>query len=86
VQADQPQSLVVTVIPSTPAERTTVGDVIIGSFGLAGALVLLALALGVVVAALRVAWIRRHPREADRLPPISPYVNGPAEPRSPRVR
>jgi hypothetical protein len=86
VQDDHSKSFVVTVIPSTPAARTTVGDILIGSFALAGVLLVLALMLGVGVALVRVLWIRAHPPEHDHLPPVSPYANGPVEPRSPQAR
>jgi hypothetical protein len=64
--------LVVTIVPATPARERTVGDVIIGSLGITGVLVLLALALGVVFAGVRYAWQRRHPPHDDHLPPVAP--------------
>lgn len=64
----------VTVIKE-PAKETTVADVIIGSLGIAGLLVLLSLTLGVIVALVLVRWHRRFPPERDHLPPVSPSVH-----------
>ena len=65
-------SFVVTIIPATPAEEQGVSDVILGSLGVAGSLLMIALVLGVVVAGLRVVWNRRHPPADDHLPPVVP--------------
>lgn len=65
-------SFVVTIIPPTPAEEQGVSDVILGSLGVAGTLLMIALVLGVVVAGFRVAWNRRHPPADDHLPPVVP--------------
>ncbi|HVW04198.1 MAG TPA: hypothetical protein VHB78_04280 [Vicinamibacterales bacterium] len=75
MQAAQPTTstpIVVTVVPATPARERTVGDVIIGALSLTGVLILIALALGVVFAAVRYAWHRRHPPHEDHLPPVAP--------------
>jgi len=45
-------------------------DVVVGSLGVAGALVVLALVLGVVLSVGLLAWHRRHPPEESRLPPV----------------
>ena len=74
MQTQEPRSFVVTVIPQTPAPETTLSDVLIGSLGLTGALVLLAVVLGGVLAALRLEWNRRHPAQNDHLPPVSPLI------------
>jgi hypothetical protein len=66
-----PQPLIVDLV-ETPAKHTTVADVIIGSLGITGLLILLSLALGLIVAGALVVWHRRHPPEDDRLPPVSP--------------
>jgi hypothetical protein len=86
--AQEPPSkpLVVTIVPATPARERTVGDVIVGALGVAGALVLVALVLGVVFAAVRYAWHRRHPPQDDHLPPVSPYAGGSAGPPSSPTR
>ena len=55
----------------------TIRDVILNAIGLTGALILLALALGVVVAFVLVRWHRRHPPELDHLPSVSPFTQGP---------
>jgi hypothetical protein len=86
VQASEQRPIVVTVIPSTPAKETTVADVIVGALGVTGALVALALALGVVVAVLRVGWNRLHPPIGDHLPPVTPGVSGPPRPPSSRAQ
>jgi hypothetical protein len=86
VQTADPHSIVVTVIPATPAQETTIGDVVLGSIGVVGALMILALVLGVGTAVLRLAWNRLHPAEDDHLPPVSPYANGPVVPPSSRAR
>jgi hypothetical protein len=86
VQTQPTQPFVVTIVPETPAEGTTVADVIIGSLGITGALVLLALALGVVMAVVRVGWNRRHPASDDHLPPVSPFVPDPDSRPSSRAR
>jgi ABC-type phosphate transport system permease subunit len=66
-----PPSVIVEIVP-TPTRETTLADIILGSLGLTGVLVLIAFALGAVVALLLVRWRRRHPPELDRLPPVSP--------------
>jgi hypothetical protein len=72
VPADKP--IMVTVIPATPSEETTVAGVILGSLGVAGTLLMVALVLGVALAAVRVAWIRRHPPTDNHMPPVTPAV------------
>ena len=74
MQPADPSSFVVTVVPATPAPETTVSDVLIGSLGVAGSLLVLALCLGVVMAAVRLGWQRRHPAADDHLPPVTPLT------------
>ncbi|MEO7192040.1 MAG: hypothetical protein ABI051_13385 [Vicinamibacterales bacterium] len=77
-------SLIVTVVPQTPAPQTTLADVVVGALGLTGALLLLALVLGAGLAFVRVSWNRRHPAAEDHLPPVSPLVTRPSgRPSSP---
>jgi hypothetical protein len=77
VQAQaQPQPFVVTVV-QTPAHETTFEDVVLGSVGMTGVLLLVAIVLGGVLALLLLAWNRRHPPEDRHLPPVSPLVAGP---------
>jgi ABC-type phosphate transport system permease subunit len=78
-----PQPFIVDIV-QRPTPQTTIADVIIGSLGITGLLVLLSLVLGLVVAALLVTWHRRHPPEQDHLPPVSPFVRDPGpHPSSP---
>jgi hypothetical protein len=68
IQSSQP--FIVTVVPE-PSRSTNIGDVIIASLGLAGALTLAALVLGAVVALGLIVWRRSHPPEAQRLPSVT---------------
>jgi hypothetical protein len=69
----KPDAYMVTVIKE-PVKQTSLADIIIGSFGITGILFVASLALGVIVAVVRVGWNRRHRPEDDRLPHISPLV------------
>lgn len=71
----RPDAFVVTVIQE-PAKELTVGDVIVGSLGVAGVLLVLSLALGAVIGALLVWRHRRRPLGGDHLPPVSPLLPG----------
>lgn len=75
---------VVTVVPATPAPERTIGDVIIGSLGIVLVLTLVAVALGTVLAGVRLIWLRRFPPGDDHMPPVRP--TGPAAPPSQPVR
>jgi hypothetical protein len=86
VQNPDARPLIVTVTPQTPAPATTVGDVVLGSLGVAGSLVLVALVLGIVLAGVRVGWNRFHPSTDDHLPPVSPFTGGSPAPPSSRGR
>ena len=77
MQNTDTQPMIVTVVPQTPAPATTVGDVVLGSLGVAGSLVLIALVLGVVLGGVRVGWNRLRPSTGDHLPPVSPFAGGP---------
>ena len=76
-----PPAFIVTVIKE-PARQTTIADVIIGSLGLAGALLLISLLLGAFVGLVLVRWHRRHPPESEHLPPVSPLIPDPGAPPS----
>lgn len=78
------QPFVVTVVPATAAPERTVGDVIIGSLAVVGALLVMALVLGVLFAGVRVLWRRTHPLEAEHMPPVKPTTDDlSARPSSP---
>jgi hypothetical protein len=86
VQTPSNQPFVVTIVPETPSEGMTVPDLLIGSMGITGVLVLVALVLGVLFAGVRLGWNRLHPASDDRLPPVSPFVQDPAAPPSSQAR
>ena len=75
----------VTVIRA-PEPEMTVADLIIGSLGLAGALLVLSLAFGVVAGAILVVWHRLRPTPWRPMPPVSPSVPGPDSPQSSQAR
>jgi hypothetical protein len=77
VQQSSPprDSFVVTVVPATPAPERTVADVIVGSLVIVVVLIAVGAALGGVFAAVRLGWLRRHPAEADHMPPVKPTTN-----------
>ena len=85
MQDKPPDAFLVTVIRE-PAKEVTVADVIIGSLGIAGALLVLALALGVVAGGLLVIWNRWRPASSDHLPPVKPSFMDAEVPPSARVR
>lgn len=72
---NRPDAFVVTVIQE-PAKELTVGDVIVGSLGVAGLLVLVSLVLGALVGGFLVWRHRRRPIDRDHLPPVSPLLPG----------
>ena len=65
-----PQPIIVELV-DRPTPPTDYGDVIIASLGLAGALGVIALLLGAVVAFVLVQWHRRHRPEDDHMPQIT---------------
>ena len=69
-----------------PTREITLGDVIFGSFGVVGVLVLLALIFGGALSLLLMAWNRRHPPESDHMPPVSPLIADSGVPRSYRAQ
>jgi hypothetical protein len=81
----KPDAFMVTVIKE-PAKETTVADVIIGSLGITGLLVLLSLVLAGLLGLILVRMHRRAPFGADRLPPVSPTIPEAQEPESSRVQ
>ena len=84
--AAQPQPFVVKVIRPPEAPETTVGDVIFGALGVTGVLLVIALLLGAVMAGIRVGWHRLRPPADDHLPPVSPLIADPSDPRSSQSR
>lgn len=65
-----PPAIIVTLVDK-PTPQTDYGDVIVASLGLAGALGLVAIVLGAVVAFVLVQWNRRHRPEEDHMPQIT---------------
>ena len=65
-----PQPFIIN-LPQQPAEDTSLANVVVGALGITGALVLLALVLGAVVALVLVQWHRRHPPDRDHMPSVS---------------
>jgi hypothetical protein len=68
-----PKPFIVVPIPA-PVHEASIFDVILSAMGLTGALIVASLVLGAGFALLLMIWHRRHPPEADRLPPISPLI------------
>ncbi len=67
-----------------PQERETLKDVIVGSFGLTGALVLAALVSGTTLAAIWILWRKwRRTYEHDAPPSLGPVPLGPDSPTRP---
>jgi ABC-type phosphate transport system permease subunit len=57
-----------------PTEEMTVADVLIGALGLAGAIALAAVPLGVLMGFLLIRWNKRRRPESDRMPHVSPSL------------
>jgi ABC-type phosphate transport system permease subunit len=74
--AQETKPFIVHVIPKEPTEEMTVGDFLLSTFSLAGALVVLSLVLAALFAILLVRWNRRHPPELDHPPSINPDTSG----------
>lgn len=69
-----PDAVIVDLI-QTPTPEITIVDVLIGSFGIVGALVLLAVLLGAALSLLLVVWHKRHPPEDDHMPAVAPIIS-----------
>jgi hypothetical protein len=76
VQTSRPDVFIVT-LQKTPAEELTITDVIVGSLGVAGVLLLIAVVLGGLFSLVLLGWRRRFPLEQDHLPPVSPLIPDP---------
>jgi hypothetical protein len=66
----QTSSAMIVTVVEKPSQQTTLGDVIIGSLGLTGVLVLIAAVLGVLFAGGRMMWNHRHRPDDDHLPSV----------------
>ena len=64
-------SPVIVTLVDTPSDQTSFGDVILGAFGIAGVLVMVAVVLGGIMAVGLVRWHRRHRPEEDHIPPLT---------------
>lgn len=64
------QPFVVQIV-QTPQHETTLKDVFVGAFGITGSLVILAVVAGALMALILVRWNKRHPPEANHLPPVA---------------
>lgn len=71
MQEKPPDAFVVTVIRE-PVKEMTVADLIVGSLGIAGSLLALALVLGVLAGGWLVLWHRLRPVSRHHLPPVRP--------------
>lgn len=71
----QNQAPVIVTLIKEPTSEVNIGDVLLGSLGLAGVLGLGAAVLGVVVAVGMVVWKKLHPPDSDHLPPITQILN-----------
>jgi uncharacterized iron-regulated membrane protein len=78
----QPSPFIVTVIKE-PEREMSVPELIIGSLGIAGSLLLLALVCGLVAGLVLVVWNKFHPATDRHLPPVSPQVPVGRPPKSP---
>ena len=68
-----PTPFIVTVIKE-PQQEMSVPELLIGSLGIAGSLLLLALVFGAVAGIVLVVWNKLHPAANRHLPPVSPQV------------
>jgi Kef-type K+ transport system membrane component KefB len=75
----QSQPFIVTIVPK-PAQEVSLRDVIVNAIGVTGALTLIALVLGAIVALVLIRWHKRHPPEIDHLPSVSPFSQRPDAP------
>ena len=81
----KPDAVIVTIV-SEPAKEESVADIIIGSLGLAGALLVLALLLGLMTGVLMVAWRKLRPQPWRPMPPVSPSITDETDPPSSPTR
>lgn len=65
------QNPVIVTLVDKPSDQTSFGDVILGAFGITGVLLLVAIALGGIMAFGLVKWNQRHRPEEDHLPPVA---------------
>ena len=72
-QSPRSDAYIVTIV-TKPAQEITIADVIFGSLGIAGVLLLLALALGGLLSVVMVYWRRRHRPEDQHLPAVAPLI------------
>jgi hypothetical protein len=75
-QSSEPIIVTLTRDPE-PSAATTITQIVVGSLGLAGFMLLASVLLGGLVALLLVRRHRRRPPEMDHLPSVSPFVQGP---------
>jgi len=73
----KPQDSFVVSIIKEPSKEITVGELIVGSLGIAGSLLLLALVFGALAGAGLVIWNRFHPAERNHLPSVRPSFTPP---------
>lgn len=69
----QTEGAIIVRLVETPAEEVTVADVIIGSLGVAGAMTLAAVALGLVLGWILIVRSRRRGVEREHPPSIHPF-------------
>lgn len=69
----QPQPFIVEIV-RPPAEETTIADLLVGSLGLAGALALVAVPLGLILGYVLIRWNQRRRPDADHMPHVSPSL------------
>ena len=81
MQEKPPDAFVVTVIKE-PVKEMTVADLIVGSLGIAGSLLVLALILGAAAGGWLVLWNRWRPASRRHLPPVRPNFTDAGLPRS----
>jgi hypothetical protein len=82
----QKQDAYIVTVIKPPVREMSIADLIVGSLGLAGASLLLALALGAVVGGILVVWHRLHPRDWRPMPPVAPTITTMDVPPSSRAR
>jgi hypothetical protein len=71
----QKQDAYIDTVIRPPEREMTVSDVLIGSLGVAGAALLIALVLGAVVGGVLVVWNRLFPKDWRPMPPVAPSLS-----------